>query len=105
VFSKNYKDENKKKNRALLHPLRRIGNHYYFYYSGFSCVLFHNQKPSNLHLTMTQSQTATLNEVGIITQSQKKQQNLDRFYNWLLMTGNVYIANATQMEAAYQKID
>lgn len=54
---------------------------------------------------MNQKQTATLNEVGIITQSQKKQQNLDRFYNWLLMTGNVYIANATQMEAAYQKID
>lgn len=54
---------------------------------------------------MTQSQTTFLNQAGIITPSQKKQQNLDRFYNWLVMTGNIYLAHSERMEAAYQKID
>lgn len=54
---------------------------------------------------MTQSQTNFLNKKGIITTSQKRQQNLDRFYNWLRMTGNIYIASNEAMEAAYQKID
>lgn len=54
---------------------------------------------------MTQSQTNFLNQAGILTPNQKRQQNLDRFYNWLRMTGNIYLANNERMSAAYQKID
>lgn len=54
---------------------------------------------------MTQNQTNFLNQNGILTPSQKKQQNLDRFYDWLLRVGNIHMADTHQMAAAYNKID
>jgi hypothetical protein len=54
---------------------------------------------------MTQSQTTFLNSNGILTPSQKRQQNLDRFYDWMRMVNNVHLADVRQMDAAYQKID
>lgn len=36
--------------------------------------------------------------------SKDKQTNLERFYEWLLMCGNVHLADNEQLEKAFNKI-